>query len=197
MELPRSACRVSGRCDVSARAGRHERRATDSAWGDEPAHGVAGVDVEDDVEVEPGPFVGAGEFGDVPGPHLVRSVGHQLGFDVGGVTAWRRRSRDLVLRAQIRYMVDTEPGSSLRRAASPRSGRAPVAEPFGVQHVEDLVDLGVASTPGANRGRRPVGGPCSVGCGAVGSGGTGSAQCLAGLLDEIDACHEGRRRRCR
>src|SRR5581483_8045078 len=33
---------------------------------DEPGDGVAAVDVEDHVEVEPRPFVGAGQFGDVP-----------------------------------------------------------------------------------------------------------------------------------
>ena len=36
------------------------------AWGDEPADGVAGVHVQDDVEVESVPFVGAGEAGDGP-----------------------------------------------------------------------------------------------------------------------------------
>jgi hypothetical protein len=63
------------------------------AWGDEPADGVTGPDVEDDVEVEPGPFVGAGELGDVPGPHLVRAVATSSGLRCAGWRAWRRRSR--------------------------------------------------------------------------------------------------------
>ena len=33
---------------------------------DQPPNDVAGVDVEDGVELEPGPFVRSGEFGDVP-----------------------------------------------------------------------------------------------------------------------------------
>ena len=48
---------------------------------DEPTHDVAGVDVEDRVELEPGPFVGSGEFGDVPAPYLVGSGGDEFGFD--------------------------------------------------------------------------------------------------------------------
>ena len=57
------------------------------AWGDKPANDVAGVNIEDDVEVEPLPFVWSGEFGDVPGPNLVWSSGRQFGFDVCWVAA--------------------------------------------------------------------------------------------------------------
>src|SRR3546814_14290413 len=42
------------------------------AGGDEPGDDVARVDVEDHVELEPGPLVRPAELGDVPGPHLVQ-----------------------------------------------------------------------------------------------------------------------------
>ena len=79
------------------------------AGGDEPGDDVAGVDVEDHVEVEPGPLVGAAELGDVPGPHLVGAGGDQLGLDVRGAAGLA-----LVVRGpggaarRSRYMVEID-----------------------------------------------------------------------------------------
>ncbi len=70
------------------------------AWCDEPTDGVAGVDVQDDVEVEPVPFVGSGEFGDVPGPHLVGAGGDEFGFDVRWMAGLAAAFADLVLGSQ-------------------------------------------------------------------------------------------------
>ena len=101
------------------------------AWCDEPADGVAGVDVQDDVEVEPGPFVGAGEFGDVPGPHLVRCGGDEFGFDVGGSAGLAASFADLVLGAQDpvhgRHRGQVAAFVEQRR---PDLGGGLVAEPF-------------------------------------------------------------------
>ena len=55
------------------------------AGGDHPAHGVAGVDVEDDVQVVVRPLSGPMQLGDVPRVDLVRARCGQLGFDSGGV----------------------------------------------------------------------------------------------------------------
>ena len=67
---------------------------------DEPADDHARVDVQDHVAVEPVPLVRPGEFGDVPGPHLVRCVGHQLGFHPGWVAGLSAAFSDLVVLAQ-------------------------------------------------------------------------------------------------
>ena len=52
--------------------------------------------------------MGAGEFGDVPGPHLVRGGGDQFGFHVGGVAGVAAAFADLVRARRSRYMVETE-----------------------------------------------------------------------------------------
>ena len=53
--------------------------------GHHPADGVAGVDVDDGVQVVVRPLRRAVEFGDVPAPALVRPMGHQFRLDLGWV----------------------------------------------------------------------------------------------------------------
>ena len=160
----RSAWRVScpgSMCSASAQAARRSS-ASRADWrgATVQADGVAGPDIEHDVEVEPVPFVGAGEFGDVPGPHLVRSVSDEFGFDVGGVAGLAAPFADLVLGAQ-----DPVHGRHRGQVVAfveqgrPDLGGGLVAEPLGVQHGEDLVDLGVGERPmgSGSRSWRPGG----------------------------------------
>ncbi len=67
------------------------------ALGKHPAHDVAAVDVDDDVEVGVGPLLRPVQLGDVPGPHLTRRGRAQFGLDVRG----RRR-----LIAPFAYFTD-------------------------------------------------------------------------------------------
>jgi len=53
--------------------------------GDDPAWVVAGVDVDQDVQVEPDALGRAAQLGDIPAPHLRGNVGKELGFDLGRV----------------------------------------------------------------------------------------------------------------
>jgi hypothetical protein len=56
---------------------------------------AAVVHVQDDVDVVPGPLVGAGQLGDVPAPHLIGGGGDELGLDDGGVAGLTARLTDL------------------------------------------------------------------------------------------------------
>ena len=47
---------------------------------DPPADHAAAIDVEDDVEMEAGPFDRPHQLGDVPGPYLVGCLGQKLGL---------------------------------------------------------------------------------------------------------------------
>ena len=90
------------------------------AGGDHPADGVAGVDVEDHVEVVVRPFRRAVQLGDVPGPDLVRPGGEQLGLHRGGVGGLRggaRGSRRPRAAAGRRWTAS--PGRCPRPAGSP------------------------------------------------------------------------------
>src|SRR5664280_1690830 len=53
--------------------------------GDDPAWVVAGVDVDQDVQVEPDALGRAAQLGDIPAPHLRGNVGKEFGFDLGRV----------------------------------------------------------------------------------------------------------------
>ncbi len=53
--------------------------------GDDPGRVEPGVDVDQHVELVEDPLGRSTELGDVPGPHLRRAVGQQLGFDLGWV----------------------------------------------------------------------------------------------------------------
>jgi hypothetical protein len=55
--------------------------------GDHPADGVAGVDVDDRVQVVVGPLRRPGQLGEVLRPALVWSVGEELGLDPWRVVA--------------------------------------------------------------------------------------------------------------
>jgi len=45
-----------------------------------PFDKTAAIDIEDDVEIEPGPFHRPHQLADVPGPDLVGCLGQQVGF---------------------------------------------------------------------------------------------------------------------
>ena len=85
-----------------------------------PAHDVAAVDVHDDVEVVIAPLLRPEQPRDIPGPHLVRRRGHQLGLLVLGMGALRPA---FLNRAPRRPEHDTScvrcTGRPLRRAAWP------------------------------------------------------------------------------
>src|SRR6266446_500484 len=65
----------------------HERFGQVAVLGDVHllVNGFAGEDVQHDVQVEVGSAPGSFQFGDVPGPYLVRAVSDQLRADPGRV----------------------------------------------------------------------------------------------------------------
>ena len=65
--------------------------------GDDPAGVVAGVDVDQDVEVEPDVFDGSAQLRYIPGPDGVRGVGDQFRFDGGGMGGLRSAFADLAV----------------------------------------------------------------------------------------------------
>src|SRR5664280_2447726 len=95
--------------------------------GDDPAWVVAGVDVDQDVQVEPDALVGPRS--------LVMSQLHTCegtsarssGLTLAGWVAWARRSRVCPAAAAIRYMLDREhqyrPSSSSRTHARSKDQR--------------------------------------------------------------------------
>ena len=85
-----------------------------------PAHDVAAVDVHDDVEVVIAPLLRPEQPRDIPGPHLVRRRGHQLGLLVLGMGALRPAflNRHLGGQNTIHRGVRCT-GRPLRRAAWP------------------------------------------------------------------------------
>ena len=64
---------------------------------DAPAHHAAAEDVEDDVEIEVGPFHRPHQFGDVPGPHLIWPFGQELGLLIDRVATLAAAFDDLAL----------------------------------------------------------------------------------------------------
>ena len=180
IELPRSACKVSWPRPTlfgGGRLRRFSRRATaDSRAATQPVDDVAGVDVEDRVEVEPVPLVRAGEPGDVPRPHLVRGGRDELGLDVGGVSSIASTFSDLVACAQ-----DAIHGRHRREIAAfveqrgPHLGGCLVAEAFVVERGDDLGVLFVAERSrrsGPWRGRAERSAICDVAVVGAGSGRT-------------------------
>ena len=117
--------------------------------GDHPADRVAAEDVEHDVEVEVRPLRRPQQFGDIPGPGLVRGRGHQFGFGVlGMLTLIAPFSDRLVggqdpihrtLRAQVVAFVEQRRHNLRRRT---------VNEAWTGEHIEDLLALGVTQRPG-------------------------------------------------
>jgi hypothetical protein len=126
-----------------------------------PTHGVAGEHVQDDVEVEPGPLVGAGQFGDVPAPHLVGGGGDELGLDGGGVAGLAATLADLgagsqqPIHGRDRTQID-----AVVEQVSPYLGGGQVAELVAVEDLDDVVALSLAERPG--RARSPVSGLITV-----------------------------------
>jgi len=129
------------------------------AGGDHPPDDVTGVDVDDHVEVEPRPLRRTPQLGDVPRPHLVRPVRHELRFHrrrvrglpaafprTGGLTQQPIERRD---RAQVAALVQQD---------RPRLGRGQVDEPIRVQLGQDRGPLlgcqGTGLGAVAVRGRR-------------------------------------------
>jgi hypothetical protein len=67
------------------------------AAGDHPTDDKAAEDIEDDVEIEIGPFGGAMEFGEIPRPELVGSGGEEFRFGIGGMAELVATFPELVL----------------------------------------------------------------------------------------------------
>ena len=76
--------------------------------GQEPAHHVATEDVEQDVEVVPGPGRGAAELGDIPAPELVGRRGEELGRGVPRMSPYTGG----VLLATIRNISGVTPSAT-------------------------------------------------------------------------------------
>lgn len=68
--------------------------------GEHPPDDVAGVDVDDAVQVEVGPLRGPVELRDVPGPHLVGGFSDQLRFHAGRMRRLGAAFADLATGAQ-------------------------------------------------------------------------------------------------
>ncbi len=131
------------------------------AGGQHPPDGVAGVDVDDGVQVVVGPLHRPGQFRDVPRPALVRGVRDQLGFHprrVGGLPAPFGHpavglAQDPVHRggrAQVAALVEQH---------RVHLARGQVDEPLRVQHVEDLGPLARRQRPRLRRRLRARRGP--------------------------------------
>lgn len=54
---------------------------------DAPANNAAAEDVEDDIEIEVGPFHRAPQLGNIPRPNLIRGFGQQFRLLIDGVCA--------------------------------------------------------------------------------------------------------------
>ncbi len=71
------------------------------------------------------------------------AVGDEFGFDVGGSAGLGASFAHLVLGAQDPvHGGDRGQVGAFVEQGGPDLGGCLIAEPFGVQHVEDLVDLG-------------------------------------------------------
>ena len=117
-----------------------------------PSHDVAAEDVHDDVEVVIAPLPRPQQPRDIPGPHLVRRRGHQLGLLVLGMGALRpaflnrhlggQNTIHRAFAAQVDLFVEQR-GHHL--------GRGPVHESLRTQRVEDLVSFLLAQGTGWGR----------------------------------------------
>jgi len=67
------------------------------AAGDHPPDDKTAEDIEDDVEIEVGPFGRAMEFSEIPRPELVGSGGEEFRFGVGGMAELVAPFTELVL----------------------------------------------------------------------------------------------------
>jgi len=116
--------------------------------GDHPADGVAREDIQDHVEVIPGPFRRAAQLGYVPRPHFVRPACDEFGLHLGRMGGVGTALPHLARPAQqpvergLRAQVDT-----LVEQRGPHLGRGHVDEAVAVQHVEDRLPLGQAQRP--------------------------------------------------
>ena len=101
---PRSACRVSWPgVNTMLGDGVLEQRLEQARRfrvGDIPADDPAAEDVDDDVEVEVGPFGRPHQLGDVPGPDLVGPFGEQFGLLVDGMAQLPAAFADFVMLAE-------------------------------------------------------------------------------------------------
>src|SRR3954454_13036928 len=105
------------------------RVSSNSAWnrvgiGDAPADDPAAEDVENDVEIEVGPFRRSGQLCDIPGPDLIGAFGEQFGLGVDRVAQLVAALPNLVMvvqnpvqgpdRAEVDALVE-QGGVDLRR----------------------------------------------------------------------------------
>ena len=164
IEVPRSACSVSSYDGyVVLAAVSPMKSCANSAVSREPNHpadDVAAEDVEDDVEVEVGPFRWAAELGDIPTPDLVRTVARSSGLTVDGMPRLSRRSRTWATARSSRYMGwhRTQVGPFIQqRGVDTR--RCRIEEGLSMQDVEHRAAFGMAQRP---RLRAPPRGLCAL-----------------------------------
>src|SRR3954463_1304895 len=96
------------------------RVSSNSAWnrvgiGDAPADDPAAEDVENDVEIEVGPFRRSGQLRDIPRPDLIGAFGEQFGLGVDRVAQLVAALPNLVMVVQ-----DAVPGCGSSRGRRPR-----------------------------------------------------------------------------
>src|ERR1039458_9748535 len=120
--------------------------------GQHPAHDVAGKDVQDHIEVVIRPLLGAVQFGDVPRPNLVRSLGDELGFLVRWVRGLAPALAHLVVLVQdpVHGRALSEVGPLVEQLGVDGGGGL-VDELVGVEDPLDLLALDQGEGPGLGR----------------------------------------------
>src|ERR1035437_6637691 len=121
--------------------------------GDDPASVVAGVDVDQDVQVEPDAFGRAAQLGDIPAPHLGGSVGKELGFDLGRVGGLGASFSGLAGGCSDPvHARQGAPVPALVQLADPHLPDRKISVTNGIQHAQDGRPLSWAQ----RLGRRPA-----------------------------------------
>ena len=106
--------------------------------GNHPADDVATEDVEDDVEIEIGPFRGTEQLGDIPAPDFVGTGREEFGLGIGGmdelITALVRLA--LVCQETIEGAFGSEIDPLIEEGGVDLGGRA-ILKTRGVKHGEN------------------------------------------------------------